>query len=197
MTRMTNREIARLIAIRHGYQDPAAIEFRRRARWDERKELADGVSAGFSTQPMITFPDFRLDLDTSEVGLLRVDQIPYSLASCSDIAASKGLPNSKIALLVEELYLFLVDGIERFQAGGVIVVAVEIGSVIFDRSLDDVAFRPRRLMLSVCVIHSSCTRTDSIAPDVQLHSDADVAPLQQRVPSRRSGRSGQVPAPFR
>jgi hypothetical protein len=43
MNRMTNREIARLIAIRHGYDDPAAIEFRRRARWDERKELAGEV----------------------------------------------------------------------------------------------------------------------------------------------------------
>ena len=43
MTRMTNREIARLIAIRHGYHDPAAIEFRRRARWDERRELAGEI----------------------------------------------------------------------------------------------------------------------------------------------------------
>lgn len=43
MTRMTNREIARLIAIRHGYNDPAAVEFRRRARWDERRELAGEV----------------------------------------------------------------------------------------------------------------------------------------------------------
>ena len=43
MNRMTNREIARLIAIRHGYQAPAAVEFRRRARWDERKELAGEV----------------------------------------------------------------------------------------------------------------------------------------------------------
>ncbi len=43
MNRMTNREIARLIGLRHGYQDPAAVEFRRRARWDERKELAGEV----------------------------------------------------------------------------------------------------------------------------------------------------------
>ena len=43
MTRMTNRESARLIAVRHGYNDPAAIEFRRRARWDERRELAGEI----------------------------------------------------------------------------------------------------------------------------------------------------------
>ena len=44
MNRMTNREIARLIAIRHGYHDPAAVEFRRRARWDRRRELAAEVA---------------------------------------------------------------------------------------------------------------------------------------------------------
>ena len=43
MDRMTNREIARLLAIRHGYQDPAAQEFRARARRDERIELAKEI----------------------------------------------------------------------------------------------------------------------------------------------------------
>ena len=44
MQRMTNAELARLHSIRHGYHDPAAVEFRRRARWDRRRELAAEVA---------------------------------------------------------------------------------------------------------------------------------------------------------
>ena len=36
---MTAAEAARLIGLRHGYKDPAAVELRNRARWEARREL--------------------------------------------------------------------------------------------------------------------------------------------------------------
>jgi len=36
---MTAAEAAHLIGLRHGYNDPAAVELRRRARWEARREL--------------------------------------------------------------------------------------------------------------------------------------------------------------
>ena len=41
--KINNREMARLYAVRYGYDDPAAAEFRRRARWAARRELAGEV----------------------------------------------------------------------------------------------------------------------------------------------------------
>ena len=42
---MTNRDIARMVSLKHGYYDPAAIEFRERARSEERKELLHEIGA--------------------------------------------------------------------------------------------------------------------------------------------------------
>ena len=43
--RMSAQDAARIISIRHGYNDPAAVELRERARRDARRELAGEVFA--------------------------------------------------------------------------------------------------------------------------------------------------------
>lgn len=41
--KIDNAYMARLCGLRYGYNDPSAVEFRRRARWDRRIVLAQEV----------------------------------------------------------------------------------------------------------------------------------------------------------
>lgn len=42
--KMSARDVAHIVGLRHGYDDPVAVQLRKRARWEERRELLGEIA---------------------------------------------------------------------------------------------------------------------------------------------------------